>query len=147
MKKFKHILVATDFGAASGEAVALAASLASTFAAQLTLLHTWEVPVYPYMEFVNTSDVTDAIEKAANNALAEALEAVKKQVPHATAVLKMGLPWQQVLDVAAARDADLVIMGTHGRRGLSHFVLGSIAEKVVRLCPVPVLTVRGPSGV
>jgi nucleotide-binding universal stress UspA family protein len=145
MKDFKHILVPTDFGSASGQAVELAIALASRFGAKLTLLHTWEVPAYPYMDYVSRAGaITDAIEQAATTALADALETAKKQMPEAQAVLKMGAPWQQVIDSVAELGADLVVMGTNGRRGLSHLVLGSVAEKVVRLCPVAVLTVHGP---
>lgn len=147
MKDFTHILVPTDFGSASGEAVKLAIALASKLGTKLTLLHTWEIPAYPYMDYVaSTVDLTAAIEKAATNALAEQLASVRKQVPDASSALQVGQPWQQVIDAVGQLGVDLVIMGTHGRRGLSHLVLGSVAEKVVRLCPVPVLTVRGKSA-
>ena len=56
----------------------------------------------------------------------------------------VGVEWEQILEVVKARNADLIVMGTHGRRGLSRLFLGSVAEKVVRISPVPVLTIRGP---
>ncbi|MDF3071283.1 MAG: UspA domain protein [Polyangiaceae bacterium] len=147
MKDFTHLLVPTDFGSASGEAVELAIALASSLGAKLTLLHTWEIPAYPYMDYVaSTGDLTTEIENAAAKALADALAVVKTQIPDAAAVLRVGAPWQQVIDSVGELGVDLVVMGTHGRRGLSHHLLGSVAEKVVRLCPVPVLTVRGKSA-
>jgi len=58
-------------------------------------------------------------------------------------VLRTGVPWEEILDTAKKLDVGLIVMGTHGRRGLPRAILGSVAEKVVRLSPVPVLTVRG----
>jgi universal stress protein A len=59
--------------------------------------------------------------------------------------LKTGVPWHGVVEAINELGVDLVIMGTHGRRGLSRLTLGSVAERVVRLAPVPVLTVHAPS--
>lgn len=141
MNTFKHILVPTDFGPASAEAVQLAVTLADKFGSELTLLHVWEIPVYPYMEFVlESGPLIDSVEKAAMHRLGEALRDVQKHVPGAKSLLKMGLAWQQIVEIIGAITPDVVIMGTHGRRGLTHALLGSVAEKVVRLSPVPVLT-------
>ncbi|HKY36690.1 MAG TPA: universal stress protein [Polyangiaceae bacterium] len=141
MNTFKHILVPTDFGPASAEAVELAVTLAGKFGSEVTLLHVWEIPVYPYMEFVlDSGELVDSVEKAAAHRLAEVLGDVQQRLPGAKSVLKMGLDWQQIVDIINAIKPDLVIMGTHGRRGLSHALLGSVAEKVVRLSPAPVLT-------
>lgn len=93
MKNFAHILVTTDFGAASAEALA-------------------------------------------------ALKDLQARLPRAKSVLKMGLPWQEFIAAVNDLKVDLVVMGARGRRGFNHVVLGSVAKKVVRLCPVPVLTVR-----
>jgi universal stress protein A len=57
-------------------------------------------------------------------------------------MLRSGAPWQQTLEVAREIGADLIVMGTHGRSGLAHAFLGSVAEKVVRMSPIPVLTLR-----
>jgi nucleotide-binding universal stress UspA family protein len=140
-------LVPTDFGSPSGRAVETAAELARTFGSQLTLLHIWEIPVYPYMEFLlETPDLVASVEAAATQRLAEALAQVRKSVPDARSILKMGVPWQQILDTISKEQPDLVVMGTHGRKGVSHALLGSVAEKVVRLSPVPVMTVHGEKG-
>ena len=64
----------------------------------------------------------------------------------AVAVFTVGVPWSQIIEQIDELRPDLVVLGTHGRRGLRHAVLGSVAEKVVRLSPVPVLTVRGSKG-
>lgn len=143
MKTFKHILVATDFGKATAAAVETAASLALSCDAKLTLLHVWEVPIYPYMDFMLNSEVITRVEDAAVKHLAEALESVQKVVPGAQSMLKTGMPWAGIMDAIDETKPDLVVMGTHGRHGVQRVVLGSVAEKLVRLSPVPVLTVRG----
>lgn len=142
MKPFKHILVPTDFEASSLEAVETAVSLARAFESKLTLLHVWEIPIYPYMEFMLNSEVVAGVEDRAIRRLAEWLEKVRQDVPSAESKLKTGMPWGGILDAISEEGPDLVVMGTHGRRGVSHVLLGSVAEKVVRLSPVPVLTVR-----
>ncbi len=144
MQTFKHILVPTDFAKASAEAVKLAVSMAKAFDAKLTLLHVWELPIYPYMDFMLNSSVIGEVEDAAVKGLEAALPNLKKSLPTAESKLKNGLPHQGILDAVAELGADLVIMGTHGRHGLSRITLGSVAEKVVRLSPVPVLTVHAP---
>lgn len=119
--------------------------MAKAFEAELTLLHIWEIPVYPYMAtMVTVADLTTAIEQAANQSLIEQFEIVKKELPRAKALLMMGTPWHDILDKSKELQADLIVMGTHGRRGFNHMLMGSVAEKVVRLAEAPVLTVHGP---
>jgi nucleotide-binding universal stress UspA family protein len=144
MKLFNHILVPTDFGSSSARAIETAMALAQTFDSELTLLHVWEIPVYPYMEFVlESAELVETIEQAATKGLASALAEIHKSVPRARSILKMGPPGQQIVDTIAVEHPDLVVMGTHGRHGLGRVLLGSVAEKIVRLSPVPVLTIRG----
>ncbi len=146
MQTFKHILVPTDFDKASAEALKVAVTMARAFDAKLTLLHVWELPVYPYMDFMLNSTIISEIEEAAVKGLAEALEDLRKTMPSAESKLKMGLPHQGILDAISESGAELVIMGTHGRHGLSRVTLGSVAEKIVRLARVPVLTVHAPES-
>lgn len=146
MNTFKHILVPTDFSPSSAAATDLAITMAKQFNAELTLLHTWEMPVYPYMELMMSSpELTNSVEKAATECLETKLKEIQAHLPRAQSRLKMGLPWQQIIEVLKESKADLLVMGTHGRRGLEHAIMGSVAEKLVRLSPVPVLTVRGPA--
>jgi nucleotide-binding universal stress UspA family protein len=148
MKPFKHILVPTDFEQPSLYATDLAVALATTFDAELTLLHVWEIPVYPHSEFVLSSvDLTSKIERAAAARLDEALRKVRLQLPKAKSRLQMGVPWQEIMSATSSLHADLIVMGTHGRHGLRHAFLGSVAEKVVRLSTVPVLTAHAPTEV
>ncbi len=146
MTTFKRILVPTDFSPSAADAIELAIEMATRFDSELTLLHVWELPVYPYMELVmNPAELTASIEKAAADCLASKLKEVQARLPRARSKLMMGIPWRQIVEAINELKADLLVMGTHGRRGLEHAVMGSVAEKLVRLSPVPVLTVHGTS--
>jgi nucleotide-binding universal stress UspA family protein len=146
MVQFKHILAPTDFGESSGRALEVAMDLSKKYAAALTLLHTYEIPGYFYPGMPATAaDLLAPIREIAEKHIEETLAEIRKELPHAQSQCCFGVPWQEILRVVTENSVDLVVMGTHGRRGLSHALLGSVAEKTVRLCPVPVLTVRGPS--
>lgn len=142
MFAIKHILVPTDFSEPSERAVATAVELARTFEARLTLLHVWSIPNTGYAEALTWP--IDEMEKAARKALDELQARTRKAHAGTDSVLMVGVEWEQIIEVVKARNADLIVMGTHGRRGLSRLLLGSVAEKVVRISPVPVLTIRGP---
>lgn len=143
MQAIKRILVPIDFGSSSSGAIQLAVGFAQVFGAELTLLHVWELPVYPYTELLlNTNELLEAIEAAATERLGNTLKSVQAASPKATSLLKMGVPWEQILEAIRELSPDLVVMGTHGRKGVTHALLGSVAEKIVRLSPVPVLTAR-----
>jgi len=142
MLAIKHILVPTDFSEPSARALAAAVELARAFDARLTLLHVWSVPNAGYAEALAWP--IEAMEAAARRALDDALASTSKSYAKTDATLREGIEWKQVLAVVDELGIDLVVMGTHGRRGLPRLVLGSVAEKVVRLCPAPVLTVAAP---
>jgi nucleotide-binding universal stress UspA family protein len=143
MTEFKRILVPTDFGKSSEKALEIAVDLAKKYAASLTLLHTYEVPVYAYEGMGYTAvNLLAPIQDRAQARCDEALKGIRERVPEATALLALGVPSDEIQKAIAEIQADLVVMGTHGRRGVSHALLGSVAEKTVRLSSVPVLTVR-----
>ena len=146
MVSFKKLLVPVDFGESSKQALEVALDLAKQYRSELTLLHTWEIPVYGYgaMEF-SAVDMLTPIQGAAREQLDGLLADVRKQLPDAKAVLARGVPWREILAVIEQDKPDLVVMGTHGRRGVGRAILGSVAEKIVRMSPVPVLTVRSKS--
>jgi nucleotide-binding universal stress UspA family protein len=139
----KHILVATDFGEPSDVAVELAIEIANAMHAELTLVHAYEIPAYVYggVGFSPADLVTPVID-ASRDALKVAISRVRAQVPNATSVLRNGNPATEIVSVAELVHADLIVVGTHGRRGLSHALLGSVAERLVRSSPVPVLVAR-----
>jgi nucleotide-binding universal stress UspA family protein len=144
MSEFKNILVATDFSPPAERAVEVAVTFAKTFDAKLTLLHVYELPTtYGYAGGMVWP--IEELARAAQESLDAALSKLREKYPRAEGLLGSGTPSQQILALARERKADLVVLGTHGRRGLSHAFFGSVAEKVVRLSPVPVLTI-GPGA-
>ena len=141
---FQRILVATDFSESAGQALELALQIAEKFGSELTLVHSWEAPNYSFAAGLYLPvDVVAPIERAAVARLEEATTQLKARFPAAKSVLRSGVPWEEVLGAATQLKADLIVMGTHGRRGLERALLGSVAERVVRLSRVPVLTVHG----
>ena len=109
----------------------------------MTLVHVWQ-PVYGTAEFPISADVLQAISDEAEQLLATlGLEAKKAGVKSVTTTLLTGSPWAELIRMLEQqRSYDLVVMGTHGRTGLKHVLLGSVAEKIVRHAPCAVLVVR-----
>lgn len=140
---FKHILVPTDFGEPAQHALELAITLAQKFDCDLTLLHAvWiAMPVYPVATGV--AFPTQQWSDAGRQTLETAVEQLKKRHPRSEGVLTSSDPAEAIVETAKKRGADLIVMGTHGRHGLSRIFLGSVAEKTVRMSPIPVLTVPG----
>jgi nucleotide-binding universal stress UspA family protein len=141
MSFFKNILVPTDFGPAATRALDVAIALATRDDARITLLHAYMTPVATYGYGEGIVWPIEDLAAVAKAQLDAALEPAKCRYPRIEGMLVVGEPWNEVLDVAKKRNADLIVMGTHGRKGLSRVLFGSVAEKVVRLSPVPVLTV------
>jgi nucleotide-binding universal stress UspA family protein len=133
------ILHPTDFSPNSDYALHLATALARDHGARLILLHVRPIPtvVYGYGEAVLPPETED---------LQAELERVHVGDPNVQVSrhFEEGDPVTQILNVAEESHVDLIVMGTHGRRGLSRLVMGSVAEQVVRRAPCPVLTVRTP---
>jgi len=141
MATFKHVMAATDFSETSRRAVELAVSLARDTGALLTVVHACEVPAYA--ELPLPTEVYAAVEKEAQATMGTLLASLRDACPGARGMVKVGAPLEQLLAAAAETKADVLVLGTHGRRGVAHALLGSVAERVVRLAPIPVLTVRG----
>lgn len=145
MTEFKHVLVPVDFGDSSRAALDVAIDLAKRYGASLTLVHCCEIPAYGYNPLgPPVIDLLTPVQDAGRSLLEETLVELRPRFPGADAVLVTGLPADEILAAASERRADLIVMGTHGRRGLGHVFMGSVAERVVRTSPVPVLTVRRP---
>jgi nucleotide-binding universal stress UspA family protein len=139
MLSFQHIVVGTDFGEPAQHALELAIDVAAEFDATLTLVHVYAVPPMPYGSVFAL--VIDELAATARKSLDEELAKVQMRYPKCTAVLLGGSPAHQLISAAKDTHADLVVVGTHGRRGVPRALIGSVAEKVVRLCPCPVLSV------
>lgn len=142
MATFRQLLVPIDFGAPSNRALELGIELAGQFEAELTIAHFWELPPYPYAGSAYSSpDLITELGRGADEHLANAVLRAQQKLPRTKGVCRMGLPWQEILHLIEEARVDLVVMGTHGRRGISRALLGSVAERVVRSSPVPVLIV------
>jgi len=145
MATFHRILVATDFAEPSQRALELAIEMARAGeAGEIVVVHACEIPTYAYTGTeLAPIDLLGPFIEVAQQKLDDLVASIRARVPNARGVLKIGVPWEQILAAAGEVGADLVVVGTHGRRGAAHVLLGSVAEKVVRLSPIPVLTARG----
>jgi nucleotide-binding universal stress UspA family protein len=142
VKPFRHVVVATDFSECSNAAVDAAIELAKRYDAGLTLVHVVEIPTYAYAgaEWMPL-DMTP-VHEAAHEAMERALTEAQKRMPSARAKLEStGPAWQRIIAVARDLGADLIVLGTHGRTGIKHALIGSVAERVVRHSHIPVLTI------
>jgi nucleotide-binding universal stress UspA family protein len=145
MTPFHRILVPTDFGTHSERAVALALGMAKVFDASVVLLHALDL-AQKASALASTSGTIvplDFGEGPARHALETALSDACGLWPRTEAILRRGVPSEEILRAAGDVGADLIVMGTHGRRGVFHALVGSVTEKIVRASLVPVLTVRG----
>jgi nucleotide-binding universal stress UspA family protein len=138
MLPVRTILHPTDFSPSSTYALEMAAALARDYEAELIVMHVHSVPVALYGEA--------GVAPLPDTSAAAAAELRRVSVPGARIrhIFTEGEPVGEILRVADDRDADLIVMGTHGRRGLTRLVMGSVAELVVRRATCPVLTVRTP---
>jgi nucleotide-binding universal stress UspA family protein len=138
---FKHILVPTDFSETSENALDGALLIASKFGSKLTLMHAYTIPMDGYDYAQGLLWPIDDLARAAKKELDGVLARTKERLANVDGVIVCGDPASQILVVAKECGADLIVLGTHGRRGVSRLLLGSVAEKVVRTSPLPVLTV------
>jgi nucleotide-binding universal stress UspA family protein len=144
---FRNILVPFDFGEASERALDLAMDLGRVHGSRLTLLHVCEVPAYAYAGTeLSPIDLLAPLAEAGEERLKQRVREVKVRYPEVAGVFKIGSPSEETLATVVDAPCDLVVMGTHGRRGIPHAMLGSVAEKVVRLSKVPVLTVHAAAS-
>ena len=162
MKKLKRILAATDFSSFSQEALDYAVYLTKELEGELYVLHIFQEPLtLPSAETFNVKKMMNIVEGRSKGSLAPEIsqwmldvrevegkrlsalvESLGSQVENVTPIFKMGIPFPEIIKTALDIEAHLLILGTHGRTGMAHFLLGSVAEKVVRQAPCPVLTVR-----
>lgn len=146
MQPFKHILVATDFSEQSDRAIQLATDLATAFHSSLTLLHVYESSDALYSERASYWEkLVEPLLEEAESKLAQRVQSIGQEIPEVGGKIRHGIPYEQILVAARDYGADLIVMGTHGRKGLARTLLGSVAEKVVRYSSVPVLTIRQPA--
>jgi len=147
MIRLNSVLVATDFSKSSEAALAYGRELARTFGAKLIVLHAADniVARYSFEGAALPPDVQVDYEASVRIRLDSVLEDVDYRELGAKTVLRTSnSPADAIVEYAKEVGADVIVVGTHGRRALARMLLGSVAERVVRLAPCPVLTVRHP---
>lgn len=145
MIEYKKILVPVDFSSHSAEATSVAADLAKRFDASMTLVYVYDPLAYSLPDgFVMMTQIeTDRLLVAFRTQLAASERAaLDAGAPRVDTKLLQGSVAGQIVEFASRGEFGLIVMGTHGRTGMQHLVMGSIAEKVVRLATCPVLTVK-----
>lgn len=144
--KISNILVATDFSESAARAVATAADYARHFSAQLTVLHAYrvDIPVASPLTgggYVLPDGFFEQLAKEAKLRVERAASEIAAKGVSAVGVAVDRHPASAIVEEAKARKADLIVMGTRGLTGIKHLALGSVADRVVRTAPCPVLTV------
>jgi nucleotide-binding universal stress UspA family protein len=145
---FSKIIHATDYSKASARALAEAVALAKQNRAELLVLHVID-SVTPYVagEDIGSADLYMKLEETtkqeAETSMKKLMEKLRKLRVNAKSLLLHGTAPEQIVRTARGRRANLIVIGTHGRTGLSKLLMGSVANKVVSTAHCPVLTVRG----
>ncbi len=145
MKQFTTILFASDFSGSSEYAFDYAYSLAQKFSAKLVIVHVINEPVdlrgfyVPHISFENLEkEIAESAEKMMERFCSEKLSGFSNYEKYVLS----GIPFEEIVKKSVETGADLIVMGTHGRKGLDHMLFGSTAERVVRAASCPVMTVR-----
>jgi nucleotide-binding universal stress UspA family protein len=148
---FTKILAPTDFSEDSKLALSYAITLAEKFSSEIIVVHV-DQPLAPVM----VSELNPGLDVSTMNRIAEegrlmalkeldgATARLRESGVKARGLMRVGAPFLEIIHAAQGEAADLIVMGTHGRTGLAHVLMGSVAERVVNKAPCPVLTVRHP---
>jgi nucleotide-binding universal stress UspA family protein len=150
-KNKETLLVATDFTPFSEKALIFAGNLADKLEAKLLILHVIHDPAEApgfYVQKMKKKKFLRSMEEAANEMMEAFLEKLKKANPGQTSIqeaiplLVVGTPVSRIIEIAEKRQANMIIVGSHGRTGLSRALIGSKAERLVRLSPIPVIVIK-----
>lgn len=150
-KKKDVLLVAVDFTTYSEEALLFAADLASCLNSTLLVLHVIHDPAEApgfYAQKGKKKKFLYTMEEAANEMMDGFLKKLRKKYPEsvplkkATPMLVVGTPVTRIIEIAKKKKAKMIFVGSHGRTGLSHLLVGSKAERVVQLSPIPIVVVK-----
>ena len=142
---FKAILFATDFSEGSDFAFQSALSLARKYDSKLIVVHIINEPVDFrgfYVPHISFDKLEEEIEQGAEKLMEKFCRTHMGDFTHFESFVFPGIPYDEIIKKAVEFNADLIVLGTHGRTGLDHVLFGSTAEKVVRKSPVPVMTIR-----
>ena len=152
MRDIDRILIPVDFSDCSRAAALRGLELAEQFDSQVEVIHFYELPDYVDAEIlVFDGPDEQPLKDLAHKRAVKALDIFLKELPggdsdRVTSKVAEGRPADGILQEASAQEDDFIVMGTHGRTGLSHLLLGSVAEKVIRQAEAPVMTVRLPEA-
>lgn len=151
MVQIKQILLPTDCSECSAPATHYAFDFAKQFDAELHLLHVVEdvravIPDYYYGAVEWPKDYLEQIETGARRRLEKLICAHGADKQRSSPAIRHGRAFAEIVRYAEEQSIDLIVIGTHGRSGLAHVLMGSVAERVVRHAPCPVLTVRPDSS-
>jgi nucleotide-binding universal stress UspA family protein len=143
-----NILVPTDFSETAERALDYAVALAAKVGARIHVLNVIGIPSFgvPELGLAVTTTMIDSLVRDNQAALDRLAEQRRGQTTFGEVMLRTGDPRDLILQAAEEVHADLIVMGTHGRRGVSRALLGSVAEMIVRTAPCPVLTVRAKAA-
>ena len=144
---FYRIVVPTDFSGCSEEAWALARRVGGTLGSEVVLAHVFVEPIL-YGDPPLAADTAWQLYEQGRKWVEEELEkwasAARAQGMTVRTIVRTGSAHEEIVNLATDERAELIIMGTHGRTGLNRLLLGSVADRVIRFAPCPVLTVRKP---
>ena len=144
--QIRGIMVPVDFSSYSKQAVNYAAMIAKKFNAGIVLAHVIDSLSYSVTDTLKVIEHRRALETIAGTLLDNLSKQLREKNLKVKTYLVSGAPYREILKKTQLEKVDLIVMGTHGRTGVAHLLLGSVAERVVRLSPCPVLTVRLSSG-
>jgi nucleotide-binding universal stress UspA family protein len=141
--EYKRILCPVDFSDISARVLQIAADLAKRFGADLHVIHVFQLPASVLEEvYEDPTNMEEEIRQRRHDKLNEFVQETKKPNVKITTGVYEGVPDVEIITSARENQADMIVMGTRGKTGLSHVLLGSVAERVIRNAEVPVLTVR-----
>jgi nucleotide-binding universal stress UspA family protein len=137
----RKILCPIDFSPASDDALRWAVGLARQVAGEVDVLHSWQLSAYSEP----TSELAKESRRQLDEQVAAALTRCSVEAVTVRTHLRLGVPEEEIVKAVAELSSDLVVMATSARTGIQHFLIGSVAERVMRAAPVPVVTVRAKS--
>ena len=144
MPEFRRILCPVDFSETSKRAFEYALALAARLGAEVDVIHVYHLSADALAE--GTWEIPRELEADLTTRLQQQLDELVKHKPQmgvkVTTSLYQGIPYIEITRAAKERGADMIVIGTHGRTGLAHLLIGSVAERVVRLADVPVVSIR-----